>query len=258
MAKPTDLPIWATDTNFASGPAAGLPTKVAPSSGALAQGEVPGQPYRGPRHNWWMNLVYRWVQYVDALPTESAFLSAAFTWAGAHVFGAGITLTGVGNERIQHAALSDAVMINLALAAVSVPDSPGVTARWDLDTTNFRWNASGAGCKVLIPICLQADNVLDSVQVGISSSTTGVVVRVLRVTRDMTASFSAPTVTVLGTTTSSAAPDEAVTVILGSPETISKGAREHFIEVTSAATLDVLHWARAGFTRHYVGGGAAC
>ncbi len=53
----TAPPTWATDATFTSGPELGNPTKVNPSSGAKAQGQVPGQPYRSQRVNWLWNAI---------------------------------------------------------------------------------------------------------------------------------------------------------------------------------------------------------
>ncbi len=86
MAKPASVPSWATDANFSSGPESGSPTKVEPSSGAKAQGQVPGQPYRGPRMNWLFNLLCQWATYLNNLPTDNDFRNANFTWGGDHVF----------------------------------------------------------------------------------------------------------------------------------------------------------------------------
>jgi hypothetical protein len=63
MADPTQEPDWATDTNYSTGPDAGLPTKETPdpSAGIVAQGFVPGGPLFGPRANWILNLHGRWI-----------------------------------------------------------------------------------------------------------------------------------------------------------------------------------------------------
>lgn len=76
--KPSALPLWASDTNFSTGPESGTPVKVEPSTGAKQQGWVPGQPWRGPRMNWWQNLVYQWTQYLDDLAAQN------FAWTGTH------------------------------------------------------------------------------------------------------------------------------------------------------------------------------
>lgn len=95
MAKPASLPSWATDTNLASGTETGSSVKLEPSAGTKAQGFVPGLGFVGRWVNWWANLVYQWCQYLDTLPTESAFLNAAFNWTGTQNFR--------GTTRIDHA-----------------------------------------------------------------------------------------------------------------------------------------------------------
>ena len=84
MSKPASLPSWATDTNFSSGPKSGSATKIEPSAGAKGQGEVPGQPYRAERHNWWMNLVYQWASYLNGITSDTDFTGANFAWTGNH------------------------------------------------------------------------------------------------------------------------------------------------------------------------------
>ena len=66
MAAPGTNPSWATDTNLASGPDAGLPTKESPdpSSGVIAQGFIPGVPFFAPRLNWILNLYGKWLAYL--------------------------------------------------------------------------------------------------------------------------------------------------------------------------------------------------
>lgn len=68
MAKPTDVPEWATDDDFATGPAPviGTPTKVDP--GALSgQGFVPGTAAAAQIMNWLLNRNGRWAKWLDEL-----------------------------------------------------------------------------------------------------------------------------------------------------------------------------------------------
>lgn len=67
MAKPASLPEWASDTNFPAGvePEAGTPTKVAPTSGQETNGWRPDQVPTAQEMNYWQNLVYQWLQYLD-------------------------------------------------------------------------------------------------------------------------------------------------------------------------------------------------
>lgn len=90
MAQPP-LPVWATDTNFSSGPKSGSPTKIEPSLGAKQQGDVPGQPYRSERKNWLFNLFAEWCRYARDLHLETAFLDKAYDWINNHIFQALVT-----------------------------------------------------------------------------------------------------------------------------------------------------------------------
>jgi len=65
MAKPAEVPEWATDTNYSSGVDIGTPTKVDPGSGVKAQGHVPGTRGAAQTMNWWKNLVGSWVGWVN-------------------------------------------------------------------------------------------------------------------------------------------------------------------------------------------------
>lgn len=84
--RPASVPEWASDATFTSGPKAGSPTKVQPSSGAEHQGDVPGQPYRSERHNWLWALLSAWAFYLSDLPNQTQFLNKAFAWIGNHTF----------------------------------------------------------------------------------------------------------------------------------------------------------------------------
>lgn len=69
VARPSSFVSWATDTNFASGPDSGLPTKETPdpSAGVIAQGFLPGSPLAGPRLNWLANKLASWTEYLAAI-----------------------------------------------------------------------------------------------------------------------------------------------------------------------------------------------
>lgn len=68
MAKPTDVPEWATDDDFATGPAPviGTPTKVAPTA-LKNQGFVPGTAAAAQIMNWLLNRNGRWAKWLDEL-----------------------------------------------------------------------------------------------------------------------------------------------------------------------------------------------
>ncbi len=67
MPKPSSLPTWATDTNYPAGaePEAGTATKVAPTSGQATRGWRPAAKPPAQEMNYWQNLVYQWIAYLD-------------------------------------------------------------------------------------------------------------------------------------------------------------------------------------------------
>lgn len=90
--RPASVPSWATDTNFSSGPESGNATKVEPSGGAKAQGQVPGQPYRAQRVNWLWNLICQWLFYLSDLHNQVQFLNKIYSWTAAHTFNAAVAV----------------------------------------------------------------------------------------------------------------------------------------------------------------------
>ena len=67
MPRPTSVPSWATDTNYPNdaGPDAATATKIEPSSGYKAVGERRDSGIVAQYGNWWRNLVYKWVKWLD-------------------------------------------------------------------------------------------------------------------------------------------------------------------------------------------------
>jgi hypothetical protein len=81
MAKPTDIPTWATDTNYPAGTDAwsGTATKVEPTSGQKAAGWEPGQRPPAQYQNWWMGLVSDWIAYFGD-PGEKSIAFGIHAW----------------------------------------------------------------------------------------------------------------------------------------------------------------------------------
>src|SRR5262245_30241789 len=67
--KPSTIPTWATNTNFAasSQPWASSPTKVQPASGVQAEGHNPEDPTVAQYENWFKNLVGQWCDWVNKI-----------------------------------------------------------------------------------------------------------------------------------------------------------------------------------------------
>lgn len=77
MAKPSRLPIHASDTNFATGPDTGTPTKVEPSAGIKAQGFVPGTGFLAQHVNDLLWVIVQWILWVDSLVASDEFVYPA-------------------------------------------------------------------------------------------------------------------------------------------------------------------------------------
>lgn len=82
--KPTTLPTWATDGG----------TTVEPTSGEKAAGWVAGTRPPARWFNWWMNLLYTWIQYVDT-PVGTG-TGPGFAATGGSTSGPGLRGTGGG------------------------------------------------------------------------------------------------------------------------------------------------------------------
>lgn len=69
MTKPTQVPNWATDTNYPAdaAPEESSPTKVAPTLGQATIGWRPKARPPAREMNWWKNLVGRWTAWLDSI-----------------------------------------------------------------------------------------------------------------------------------------------------------------------------------------------
>lgn len=67
MAKPTVLPVFATNTNYSSGPASGTPTKIEPPAAYTENGYVDSDSFTpvAQYENWRENLVCSWIAWLD-------------------------------------------------------------------------------------------------------------------------------------------------------------------------------------------------
>lgn len=82
---PTTPFSWAPDANYPSGPDAGTPTKVAPSSGEIASGFVRGTAAVAQHINWILgSQVQDWLTYLAGLSTDAEFLGVIDTHIAGH------------------------------------------------------------------------------------------------------------------------------------------------------------------------------
>lgn len=88
MARPTVLPSWATNPNYAGGINIGTPTKIAPSAGRVADGWRNTEVPPAQEQNYEMGLLGDWVNWFDSgntipFPDLAGITSAV---AGSKVF----------------------------------------------------------------------------------------------------------------------------------------------------------------------------
>lgn len=77
MAKPVQVPTWATDTNYSTGAFSGTPTKTEPSTPKKARGWDPGEKPGAQSLNWWKNLTGAWLDFLNPLFTSGGGFTAA-------------------------------------------------------------------------------------------------------------------------------------------------------------------------------------
>jgi hypothetical protein len=88
MAKPTQLPEWASGAAAVVTPEPNLAKKRL----GFVDGERP--PFQW--FNGWMRRVWEWTAYLDGLHTEAEFLNKPYPWTNSHSFGAGASVTFAG------------------------------------------------------------------------------------------------------------------------------------------------------------------
>lgn len=91
MAKPGSLPRW-------SETAGGTPSNIVePASGKKDVGWLDNERPPAKWWNWWKNLVYLWIKYLDTIHTEP--FTGATSWTALHTFTKKVTVTaGVGTN----------------------------------------------------------------------------------------------------------------------------------------------------------------
>lgn len=93
MPKPTTVPTWATNANYAGGPLAGSPTKTTPASGRIQDGWRPNDVPPAQEQNYFQNWVGQWLTWLNALQlTDTVDPGVQISIAGASHVLAGSTL----------------------------------------------------------------------------------------------------------------------------------------------------------------------
>lgn len=95
MAKPSTIPLWATDATVSGGAENGLPTRVNPAA-ATNQGWKSNTTAPARWANWLHGLAGDWFTYLNNLHGETEFLNKNYGWSGSHTFG-GAGFVTIGN-----------------------------------------------------------------------------------------------------------------------------------------------------------------
>jgi hypothetical protein len=124
--KPTTLPTWATDANFS---APGKPwhatsTRVAPLSAKLAQGFLPDERPKAQYFNWWKNLVYQWVAFLNPFFGDNGLIEPTRTYWQT-LASVGNTVTNVGNAYAQGVGVSATAANAVVTNACAIDLKPG-------------------------------------------------------------------------------------------------------------------------------------
>jgi len=72
MPRPSQLPTWATDTNYTAGADVGTPTKIAIPSGFRSQGWERDMPALAQYENEWHFEVGQWVTWLDTVTAAAS------------------------------------------------------------------------------------------------------------------------------------------------------------------------------------------
>jgi hypothetical protein len=156
MNIPKDLPTWATDQNYTNGPDVGTPTKIVPSSGELAEGNIRGTAPSPQKFNYWQNNVSAWIESLAPLAANNWFpvfemaTTGETTAAAGEEFWAFSGRSGGGSEQ--------SVAASGRGSAIAFIDRAGGTT----DEGNL-WVSSGLGS---IPVHSSADMILRKISPG--------------------------------------------------------------------------------------------
>jgi len=228
--KPAAPPTWATDANFLSGPKSGSPTKIVPSGGALAQGDVPGQPYRSERKNWILNLLSQYAAYVHGLATDDSFLGAAYTWAGVHTF------ANAGCKFTSDPGLTSAIprVKKMSLADFQPVQIAGGSNTWVQQETGG-WSVPGDTAMIRKALRFPAGTVITRIRASYVGVNADANVALVRMTHDFTAPLASPTRAILWQTVSGVGSGDQI-VDSGTISHTSDDSTDLCIEVTSSLT----------------------
>lgn len=278
MAYPVSDPVFASDTNFSSGPESGTPTKVDPGLSYMQQGLVPGLKFVGPYLNLLLNRLCSWITlYVKDLHNQVEFLNKAYTFTGIHTHTndlvcnnpvtcvstldvtSGITGTSfvqATNFRINHAS-NEFSYLSARSRTVMVPvvvSSDNGAIQWSLDATNgtafSSTSASTRHLKVPLSAYLPRGATLTSVRAGVQDSGSNAISMLVYQQAEDKATMGAPVLNQLGTTYTTgggAAPTLATTGAF--THTIDKTSSTYwaFFTVPAGSDINYVRWVEVNY-----------
>lgn len=234
--KPAAPPTWATDATFSSGPKAGSPTKIEPSAGAKAQGDVPNQPYRAERKNWLLGKLCDYAAYLHGLATDDAFLGAVYAWTNAHTFSGNTTLAGTTVSAGEIPLTTPISRVKrITLADFQNVIIPGTSAVW-YQTEAGGWVVDGDSAMIRKPLHLPAGSIVTRVRAGYKAVNLDANIALVRMTPDVTVPLAAPTRSILWQTLTGVGGPGDVLVDSGTISHAADDNSELCIEVTSSLT----------------------
>lgn len=226
-AKPSDVPQWATDANYTTGPVPGTPTKVTPNAAIRAEGDVPATPSFAQRWNWWKNLVGQWLDFINP-------------W-----FGPGAT---------PEIVYPDVRFRTVGIPGLKLNPAPAAaTAVWRCDGTVYSYSLINSSFASLdLSEALPSGATLDNVQIRCSTGAVSVDGMRFRVYKY---NWTTQALTQLGATVTSGAAINAndLAVIPLINEVIDKATYAYYLEVRSSSNAagsangDRIHAAIVGF-----------
>lgn len=171
MAKPTDIPTWATDAGATSDPG---PTR-------RATGFIAGKKLPAKWLNWLLNRQAGWFTYLRDLHTEPEFLNKIYTWTERHAFRGisvglfGLTVVGGADNEIVYGDANGTVKPRERTTYIPLSATAQATATTERGWVIFSGAASSRSTQqdLLIPIQLPTGARLRRVEARVSGALTG-------------------------------------------------------------------------------------
>lgn len=264
MAKPTLSDCeWSTTATISGSPDSGsngLSTKDDPGLAVRQAGAIPGTGVRARTLNFLFNQFYKWAQYVNALHSESDFLSQNYTWTGTHKFSQPIGSQGnvLAGGEFRYADGSYAPTVRSRVIAIPLDQGVSNTdiagaAKATYNQATGVWTSISASAQITFSLraYTQVNNIITRVRVAVlhnGAPGTGASLAIHKRTVDPTSSSTPSTSAVTNssetaaTTTGAKLLDTDTTSAVS--ETVSSALDEYFVkvELSDNASGDELRW----------------